>query len=290
MFSIRKSLFFILLATSSALFADDGSRSVNGVRWVKGRSVSPESLINQNIPASATSLFFIRPEDADTIQTSANIGINNRFQTSIQPNHFSQVFSCSGVNRLSADITGRKHNDLLINAVDYNLAPNQNYFFLVDVDESGRATIQQIDEQMAVNAMNNMTHQNHQISRVVPDCAPAPSAPISIELEVLFDNDKHFVKPQYYPEIERVVQYMNSFPDTVVALEGHTDSNASDEYNIGLSQRRVNEIKNILVRKYGIAANRISTAGYGESRPRADNSTSEGRRLNRRVIATFGTR
>jgi outer membrane protein OmpA-like peptidoglycan-associated protein len=117
--------------------------------------------------------------------------------------------------------------------------------------------------------------------------APAPIQYESIELKVLFDNDKSLVKPNYYPEVKRVADFMARHPEVRATIEGHTDSNASDAYNVALSQRRVDTVKKLLIEKYGIQANRLNSVGYGESRPVATNATAEGRQQNRRVIAVF---
>lgn len=281
----------------------NGTRSINGVKWHKTKTVSAENLANQNIPYGATSVFFIRPLDGDDIQTSANVAINDRFQTSLQPGNFSQVYSCSGINEISADITGRKHNDLSINKLTFNLTPNDSYFFYVDVTGQGHASVKHISKNDALRLMQNMPHQTHQISRVVPNCQvpppppvipvmpPPPTPPVierhTIDLEVLFDTDKHFVKEQYMTRIIEVAQFMRQYPNAVANIEGHTDSRASDSYNQALSQRRVDAVRKILIERFGIAPDRLNAVGYGESRPIASNDTPEGRQLNRRVVAVF---
>jgi len=68
----------------------------------------------------------------------------------------------------------------------------------------------------------------------------------------------------------------------MVSVEGHTDSRASDAYNMRLSQRRAESVKAYLV-KNGVAASRLTTIGYGESKPVASNKTAEGMQENRRV-------
>lgn len=302
-----KSLFLTLpimltLMFSNTAFAEskDGSRSINGVKWDKTKAISAQSLLDREIPYGATSVFFIRPLDGDEIQSSANVAINDRFQVSLQPGNFSHVYSCSGINELSADITGRKHNDLSINKLTFNLTPNDSYFFFVDVDNSGYASIKHITKDSAMSLMQNMPHQTHQISRVVPNCQVPPPPPVipvmppappvqrhTIDLEVLFDTDKHFVKEQYMRRIIEVAEFMRQHPTAVANIEGHTDSRASDSYNQALSQRRVNAVRKILIERFGIAPDRLNAVGYGESRPIATNDTPEGRQKNRRVVAVF---
>ena len=119
---------------------------------------------------------------------------------------------------------------------------------------------------------------------------PILEAPVNIELEVLFDNDKAIVKPEYYEKVQTVADFMNQYSNTSVTIEGHTDSNASARYNQQLSERRANAIKHILVTKFDIAEDRLSAIGYGEQHPRATNETAAGRQLNRRVIAVIQER
>ena len=88
----------------------------------------------------------------------------------------------------------------------------------------------------------------------------------------------------YGDELAAVANAMNAHDDIDLVLEGHTDAIGSDAYNQDLSARRAAAVKERIVQDYGIDPGRISTVGYGESRPIADNSTDEGRARNRRVI------
>jgi OOP family OmpA-OmpF porin len=99
-----------------------------------------------------------------------------------------------------------------------------------------------------------------------------------------FDFDKADVKPQYHGEIEKVANFLKAYPDTTGIVEGHTDSKGSDAYNMKLSQRRAASVEKYLVEKFNIDAARLSTVGYGESKPVASNKTEAGRQQNRRVV------
>lgn len=119
------------------------------------------------------------------------------------------------------------------------------------------------------------------------DDAPAPepeTRTISVRLNVEFDFDKATVRNIYGDELEAVANAMKAHDDIELVLEGHTDSRGADAYNQGLSERRAAAVKAKLSEDYGIPAARISSVGYGESRPIADNNTDEGRQRNRRVI------
>ena len=75
---------------------------------------------------------------------------------------------------------------------------------------------------------------------------------------------------------------MKEYPETIFHIGGHTDSQGSDEYNLKLSKERAASVREFLVSK-GIPASRLTSEGYGESRPIATNNTAAGRQENRRV-------
>jgi len=123
---------------------------------------------------------------------------------------------------------------------------------------------------------------------VVPAPVEKPTGVVTIR-DVLFDFDKSNIKPEYEGDLSAVAEMLNNDPSLRLEIQGHTDSKGSDAYNQRLSERRAASVKRYLVERHGIAANRLTTAGFGEKRPVADNTTSdgkdnpEGRALNRRV-------
>jgi OOP family OmpA-OmpF porin len=118
-------------------------------------------------------------------------------------------------------------------------------------------------------------------------CPIQLSERVSIRLEVQFDTAKADIKPQFTPEIKRLADFMRQYPTTKVLIEGHTDNVGSPAFNQKLSERRAQAVAQSLVRDHGIAADRVQSAGYGESRPIADNKTADGRATNRRVVANI---
>ncbi len=99
---------------------------------------------------------------------------------------------------------------------------------------------------------------------------------------IFFDFDKSDLKSESIPELRKLVSLLNDYPSIRVEIGAHTDSDGSDEYNFGLSQRRAQSVVNWLIEN-GIATGRLVSKGYGETLPLATNETPEGRALNRRV-------
>ncbi len=103
---------------------------------------------------------------------------------------------------------------------------------------------------------------------------------------ITFATDSSDLSPAFFDVLNSVGKVLNEFNTTVVEVAGHTDSTGSDAYNQGLSERRASSVANYL-RGRGIMNDRLITVGMGESRPIADNGTSEGRQANRRVEITM---
>ncbi len=102
-------------------------------------------------------------------------------------------------------------------------------------------------------------------------------------LMLFFDFDSAELRPESLRELERVTQFMNQIPEATALIEGHTDSIGTEEYNLGLSERRAKSVYDYLVSR-GIDPARLQSLGKGESQPIADNSTEAGRQQNRRVM------
>lgn len=100
---------------------------------------------------------------------------------------------------------------------------------------------------------------------------------------IYFDFNKATIKPESRPALDDAAKILKENPSIKVEIQGHTDSVGSSEYNLTLSQRRAQSVVDYLVQNYGIEINRLTARGYGKTKPIADNSTAEGRALNRRV-------
>ena len=99
---------------------------------------------------------------------------------------------------------------------------------------------------------------------------------------VYFDTNKSDVKGTSANTLDRLVGILKEYPDSNILVEGHTDSAGADEYNMTLSKQRAQSVTSYLSSN-GISSSRLTTKWYGESQPKADNSTAEGRAKNRRV-------
>ncbi len=106
-------------------------------------------------------------------------------------------------------------------------------------------------------------------------------------LQVNFPTDSAVVQAADHAEIERVAVFMRKYPEVSTQIEGHTDADGSNDYNLKLSERRADAVRNVLIERFGIEPSRLSSVGYGEAKPIASNSTKEGKAQNRRVIAVL---
>ena len=100
--------------------------------------------------------------------------------------------------------------------------------------------------------------------------------------DVLFDFDRSDLKPAARENLAKLVDFLREYDDRGVEIEGHTDSVGTEQYNIGLSQRRAASVERYLLDN-GIERSRIQTRGLGEEFPVASNETDSGRAQNRRV-------
>lgn len=112
----------------------------------------------------------------------------------------------------------------------------------------------------------------------------AEELPLNLR-NILFDNDKSFIRPEYNSQLNEIAAIMARNPGMRLRLDGHTDHNASNAYNQRLSERRVNAVKSALMER-GVDGARLSTNHHGEEQPTVPNTSPENLQLNRRVELT----
>jgi outer membrane protein OmpA-like peptidoglycan-associated protein len=105
---------------------------------------------------------------------------------------------------------------------------------------------------------------------------------VTMRNEVLFDFNSAGLRSSSRNELRDMADVFNRYSDTTIVVAGHTDSVGSASYNKSLSNRRANTVSNYL-ENLGVRGSRLDAVGYGESSPKASNSTSSGRQQNRRV-------
>jgi len=105
---------------------------------------------------------------------------------------------------------------------------------------------------------------------------------VKFDSGILFDVNQYTLKTNARSNIENLATSLKNNPETTILIVGHTDATGSDAYNQKLSVRRAEAVRSYTIAQ-GIASSRLSTEGRGESEAIADNTTEEGRTLNRRV-------
>jgi outer membrane protein OmpA-like peptidoglycan-associated protein len=109
---------------------------------------------------------------------------------------------------------------------------------------------------------------------------------IKILEKVFFETASDVIKPESFELLDEVADTIVANDVGRVRVEGHTDSRGGDDYNLDLSQRRADSVRNYLIQK-GVPADQLIAVGYGETQPIATNNTSAGRAQNRRVVFTL---
>lgn len=122
--------------------------------------------------------------------------------------------------------------------------------------------------------------------RQIPGVDVARTAPdelkVTVGNDVLFDFNSTALRSSSRNSLREMADVFDKYPNTTISVQGHTDSIGTASYNQRLSERRASSVARYL-ETLGVRSARVETIGYGESRPKASNSTSSGRQQNRRV-------
>lgn len=136
----------------------------------------------------------------------------------------------------------------------------------------------------AQDQTRNAETRNRELQAQIKDlnAQTTPRGLIITISDVLFTSGQSELRASSMRNIDKLVAFLQNYPQRNVLIEGFTDSTGNDGLNMDLSQRRSDAVRGILIEK-GVNGDRIATRGYGESHPVASNTTSGGRQLNRRV-------
>ncbi|GGG45586.1 membrane protein [Croceivirga lutea] len=134
---------------------------------------------------------------------------------------------------------------------------------------------------------NRMDRQAERIEQEIPGAevqrvGEGINVTFTEDAGVYFDTNKSDVKGTSATTLDKLAGIFKEYPQSNILVEGHTDSAGSEEYNMGLSQKRAESVTNYLVTQ-GISGGRFTTKWYGESQPKESNETAEGKAQNRRV-------
>jgi len=100
---------------------------------------------------------------------------------------------------------------------------------------------------------------------------------------IYFDPASERLRPESEPVLREIADVLSRNPDWILSIDGHTDNTGGEAYNLDLSRRRSEAVRQALVERHLVAAQRLTTRGFGASQPKDTNETPEGRARNRRV-------
>jgi outer membrane protein OmpA-like peptidoglycan-associated protein len=132
---------------------------------------------------------------------------------------------------------------------------------------------------------HKMDKQAEEIKRTVPDAKVervGEGIVVEFSSNILFGFDKSLLSYDAKANLDKLVTVLSGYPDTNIELQGHTDNKGSMDYNQNLSEERASTVSGYLAAK-GISSGRLSIKGFGETVPKYDNNTADGRTQNRRV-------
>lgn len=130
-----------------------------------------------------------------------------------------------------------------------------------------------------------MDKQAAEIEQTVPDAKVervGEGIVVEFSSAVLFGFDRSDISAEAKANLDKLVKVLNTYPDTNIEVQGHTDSKGTDNYNQTLSVKRATSVSDYLAANQ-IKLERITTKGFGETLPKYDNETEDGRAQNRRV-------
>lgn len=204
--------------------------------------------------------------------------------------------SSGGVATMPVLLDGTRVELPVVRAQGVALAGRAEFVFLDDEDNPLTLALR-IGSEAPADAAAGGDALRLQVVRISSRCATSSaSAPDSSPIEralidsgrvdvydLFFDFASDRLREESDATLREIAALLRRHPAWTLSIAGHTDGIASDTYNLDLSRRRAAAVKDALVTAHGIAATRLSTTGYGKSRPRDTNDTLEGRAHNRRV-------
>jgi outer membrane protein OmpA-like peptidoglycan-associated protein len=155
----------------------------------------------------------------------------------------------------------------------------------IDANQIALGTINYVEMDAAVDQEMGgyVGIRRARIAETAPDFSKTIMSGRYVTRGILFDVDSDRIRPESAATIKMIASGLQSNSGSNFVIEGHTDSTGDAAHNMDLSQRRAEAVKSVLVSQFGIDGARLSTKGFGATRPVATNNTPQGRAENRRV-------
>jgi OmpA-OmpF porin, OOP family len=163
---------------------------------------------------------------------------------------------------------------------EYEIRLPAGQLYGIRTEAEGKISESQNIDLRGITADKVIDNKNFDLSPLIVTAAK-PEAVIVLN-NVFFDFDKATLKPESFPELNRVAGFLSNQARVQIQIAGHTDAVGSEQYNLDLSKRRANSVVQYLYDK-GIPKEKINAVFFGESKPIDTNATKEGRQKNRRV-------
>lgn len=154
----------------------------------------------------------------------------------------------------------------------------------IAVDSTGCPIVVDTDKDGVVDTKDNCPGTKAGAKVDAKGCYILLTEDRTVALKMQFANNAATILNPNDPQVIELVKFMREYPKTEVVIKGYTDDRGSEKYNLQLSQKRADAV-GVLLSQKGIEASRVTTKGFGEASPIADNSTEQGRAQNRRVEA-----
>lgn len=172
----------------------------------------------------------------------------------------------------------------VLNGSEFSIPLYGNEKYSITVEAPGFAPAKYMLD--PATAVNGKVTQDIELGLPAPAATTAPTAHHVgkvMRLEALiFQQRSAIISPESYPELNTVAEMLQTNPNMVIQLEGHTDTRGDKDLNLKLSQQRVESVRNYLVRK-GVSKGRIKLKAFGGTQPLSHDNTEEAHMLNRRV-------
>lgn len=246
------------------------------VTWVKHKPIQFKPATAADLPQNAMNLVFFREKDGLDEQTAVNIGVNDRYETSLRGGNYTAVPSCAGGTKISTAMTRLKINNLEYNPNVFDFAPATNQYFQVSVGAGGKSVVKQVTEQEALQRLADKQLQTHMVNRTAAKgcrpyeprrADPVPVDPLKLFGVYYFDFD---IPTLSAAERQRAFNLGKKILSTgkayEVYLSGHADPMGTKNYNRKLSRKRAIDVAKVL-EQAGVNPAKIKLGSFGHSQP-----------------------